>query len=573
MDGRNNDFNRFLDDPFNLYDLSITDVLRNDLLNNLHSVDQLLLILHNLNWLFDDLLHLHWHFHHQGARFLDLNQLFTLYDLGYDLLDDQFLGYFIADGHDLLNRSVDDLLPLYYLLNRDDLLNDLLHWFFDLDVDVLDLLHLHWFFDFNDLLNCHLHFSHGFTFDDLLDDDLNDLRHFHDLLDDPGYDYDLLNDLLNLHNLRHFHQLLHDLLDSHLDFLDAFDSAWHLHDLLDHALHHLDVSDVLHYGLLDLDNLGLVDYLFCEDLDGDYLRYVHFFDDYLGDFFRDTDDLFLDEGDFDLSVDDLLDLLDLLHHNVVDSLDLLDLNDRHELFLDHLNFLDNSFNRSHWDWFFDDLDDLNDGLGDGLDWHKFLNVDGDFLDDLLDGDLGLSYNFNDLLGDDLLLYDLDLHYLGHFDHLLDDALHVNWHFDDLLNDFLDRDDLFFVSHDFLDLRDNVVDRYLDLDNFGVDHDPFNDLLNLDDLGHFHLALDDLLLNGGNLHNFLRNSRHFDQLLNDVINYLHNFHWHVDNLLDLHILGYFDDLFHILLNRDHLRYFHDSLHSLLDDLLYLDDLGG
>ncbi len=71
---------------------------------------------------------------------------------------------------------------------------------------------------------------------------------------------------------------------------------------------------------------------------------MYLFDNNSHDLFRNADDSFLDDGNLHLSVDDLLDFLDLFNDHVVDSLDLFDLDNWDEFLLDDFNLFDDGLN-------------------------------------------------------------------------------------------------------------------------------------------------------------------------------------------------------------------------------------
>lgn len=71
---------------------------------------------------------------------------------------------------------------------------------------------------------------------------------------------------------------------------------------------------------------------------------MYLFDNDSHDLFRNADDSFLDDGNLHLSVDDLLDFLDLFNDHVVDSLDLFDLDNWDEFLLDDFYFFDDGLN-------------------------------------------------------------------------------------------------------------------------------------------------------------------------------------------------------------------------------------
>ena len=71
---------------------------------------------------------------------------------------------------------------------------------------------------------------------------------------------------------------------------------------------------------------------------------MYLFDNDSHDLFRNANDSFLDDGNLNLSVDDLLDFLDLFNDHVVDSLDLFDLDNWDEFLLDDFNLFDDGLN-------------------------------------------------------------------------------------------------------------------------------------------------------------------------------------------------------------------------------------
>lgn len=71
---------------------------------------------------------------------------------------------------------------------------------------------------------------------------------------------------------------------------------------------------------------------------------MYLFDDNLHNFFRNTNDSFLDDGNLDFSIDDLLNFLDLFNDNVVDSLDFLDLDNWNKLLSNDFDFFNDSLN-------------------------------------------------------------------------------------------------------------------------------------------------------------------------------------------------------------------------------------
>jgi hypothetical protein len=229
------------------------------------------------------------------------------------------------------------------------------------------------------------------------------------------------------------------------------------------------------------------------------------------------------------------------------------------------------------------------------------------LNDFIDADV-FNTNFNDLLDNLWHLYDF-LNGLVHRHQLLNDAVSGCWNLHGYYNRFLNLDDLLPLdvhidntlnldfSWDFAyDLDDLLLDDLMNgrdlltMDDFdGLVNDAVDNLLNLyvDVLDHFDLddlLLDDRYLNNlldlpnlllnynpvnGYLHNlwylydFLNNTRHNDDLLNDLLDF--DYLGHLDHLID----DLFDEDTHFLNLFDVARYLHDLLFDVLDHTWYVD----
>lgn len=211
-------------------------------------------------------------------------------------------------------------------------------------------------------------------------------------------------------------------------------------------------------------------------------------------------------------------------------------------------------------------------LDNSLNWDDLLDVDRNLLDNFTNDDVSLSNNFVDFLNDDLLLDDFDFNELGNLDNLFNDLLDVDWNLNNLLNDCFNGYNLLDDLDDLLDFRNNVMNWGLDLNNLSVDNDSINDLLNFDDSRNFYFVLNNLLLVGWNLNDFFSDGGDLDELFNDVVNYLDDFDWNMNDSFNLNEFRYFDNFLDVSFNGDNLRNLNDSLNDSFDDLFNFYDLG-
>lgn len=211
-------------------------------------------------------------------------------------------------------------------------------------------------------------------------------------------------------------------------------------------------------------------------------------------------------------------------------------------------------------------------LDNSLNWDDLLDVDRNLLDNFTNDDVSLSNNFVDFLNDDLLLDDFDFNELRNLDNLFNDLLDVDWNLNNLLNDCFNGYNLLDDLDDLLDFRNNVMNWGLDLNNLSVDNDSINDLLNFDDSRNFDFVLNNLLLVGRNLNDFFSDGGDLDELFNDVVNYLDDFDWDMNDSFNLNEFRYFDNFLDVSFNGDNLRNLNDSLNDSFDDLFNFYDLG-
>ena len=211
-------------------------------------------------------------------------------------------------------------------------------------------------------------------------------------------------------------------------------------------------------------------------------------------------------------------------------------------------------------------------LDDSLNFDDLLNVDRNLLDDFTNDNVGLSNNLVDFLDDDFLLDDFDFNNLGNLDNLLNNLFDVDWNLNNLLNNCLDGYNLFNHLYYFLDFRNNMVNWDLDLDNFSVDNDSIDNLFNFDDSRNFDFVLNNFFFIGRYLNDFFSDGRNLDKFFDDVIDYLDDFDWNMNDSFNFDEFGYFDNLLDVSFDWDDLRNLNDPLNDSLDDLFNFDDLG-
>lgn len=211
-------------------------------------------------------------------------------------------------------------------------------------------------------------------------------------------------------------------------------------------------------------------------------------------------------------------------------------------------------------------------LDDSLNFDDLLNVDRNLLDDFTNDNVGLSNNLVDFLDDDFLLDDFDFNDLGNLDNLLNNLFDVDWNLNNFLNNCLDGYNLFDDLDYLLDFRNNMVNWDLDLDNFSVDNDSIDNLFNFDDSRNFNFVLNNFFFIGRYLNDFFSDGRNLDKFFDDVIDYLDDFDWNMNNSFNFDEFGYFDNLLDVSFDWDDLRNLNDPLNDSLDDLFNFDDLG-
>lgn len=109
-----------------------------------------------------------------------------------------------------------------------------------------------------------------------------------------------------------------------------------------------------------------------------------------------------------------------------------------------------------------------------------------------------------------------------------------------------------------------------LNVFGVNYDFLHDFLDLDYFWNLLLNGNQHLPFGWDLDYLLFNGWHFDELLDDVIDYFNNFNRLVNYLLNFNVFWHLDNLFNIFLNWHNLWHFNDSLNYFFNNSLNLND---
>lgn len=498
----------FLNNLFNFDDLCLFDIAGDWLLDDFYWVDQFLLILNDLDRLFNNSLDFNWNLNNQCAWFLDLYQFFTLDNLRNDLFYNEFFRNFILKSDNLLNRSINDFFFLNNLFNWNNSFDNLLNWFFNLNVDIFNFLNFNWLFNFNNFLNNHLNFLDRFFFNYLFDNDLNNLRYFHNLFNDSWNNNNLFDNLLNFNDFGNFNKLFDNFFNSDLHLFDSFNCSWNLNNLLDNTLNDLNVFNVLNNRLLNLNNFGFVDDLLCEFLDWNNLRNMNFLNNDVVNDLRNLDNFLLDDRNFNSSINNFLNLNNLFNNDVINLLDFFDLDNWYKLFSNNLNFFDLSLNRSNWDWLLNYLGNLDKLLDNSLDWHKFLNIDWNFFDNLSNGYLSLSNDLYNFLSNNLLFNHFNFNNFWYFYNLFHNFLNINWYLDYLLNNLLNWNNLFLNFNNLSNFWNNMMNRLFNFNYLCVNNNSFNNLLDLDDFRNLDSVLNDLFSNGGNLNNFLGNCWNF-----------------------------------------------------------------
>jgi len=290
----------------------------------------------------------------------------------------------------------------------------------------------------------------------------------------------------------------------------------------------------------------------------------------LGGYFGYSYYLFLNNRNLNSSVDDLL---YLLNHDdrMVDNL----LNFFYPIPVD--NFFFNNFNLSDC-WHFN------------LDLHYFLDgfwYFNDLFHCLYNRNWSLDYDFNYFRKSNNLIHNFSgVAIFNNFDRLFNDTverfnyLHNSFHnlfpndfyFDDFSDNSFNLNYFLFNDLNFSDFRDCVIDdsfNYGWLFNFNYllpNNFYFNDFGDLDN--SFNYLLDD----SGYFHNFFSILGYFNNLFNDVVNYLNNFHWHMDDLFNFLDLDHLNWLFNDSFNWDDLRNFNDSFNNLFNNFFNFNNFG-
>lgn len=321
-----------------------------------------------------------------------------------------------------------------------------------------------------------------------------------------------------------------------------------------------------------LDKLGLVyDHRFSDVNFLDYGVFDSFDDGFLNNLSYNFHHLM-----HDWNLDDFLhfhwDLFDHFYDFFDNNFHRLDDLFSHQLFSDHLHFLDLHSFVHHFDYFLDNCRHFNNLLYSLNHWHDFLHDTIHWLVNGLDMVVhfkgfavfnGWYHLFNNAFND------FNPHLLNDF---LYNSVSEDWHFDNFLHNPFHWHDLLFYHFDFLRFLLNVIDHSLHFnDSFHL-----NDLL--DDCGdfnyfcHFLGQVNDFLYDCGHLNNLVDDLFQRDYFFNDLNLDSRNFKGHINDFFDLLESFDFDDFFDFFCNRDDDWYFdyflYDFLYDFFDLLYFL-----
>lgn len=406
-------------------------------------------------------------------------------------------------------------------------------------------------------------------FDSLLDHDfgdysLDDLGYLHDLLDHSRHHYDLLNDFLDLYHFGNLHHFLDDFLDRHLDLFDSIDVSENFDYLLFDVFDGFGDFDVVVDDFLDLYGLGFPHDDGFPDVDDNRNFSFDGLDEWFIDVLCDFEYFLVDYRYFNYPLYLLGHFPDHLHYHLCDLLDLLYAIDVDDFFNYHFNSVG----------LFNDISYLDDLLYDLRNFHDpllSLNNDNRLLHDAIHDHMTHFYMIFDFFGsqyfyflDDLLHYFFDFHYFGNSNDLFDYLFHNHWH-------------LYYSVHYLLHCHNLLLnDLHLTILSLNV----VDNLAHGDCLFHFHVSIDVFL------HDLY--FRYFTNNFDDPFDDSWNFHCSFDHLQHFHYFflnsgdddGHFNRYRNVLLNlsdfldldyflddsfdSDDLGYFHYSIHYFLDD---------
>lgn len=366
---------RFLDNIDYLLDTNFFTSNLDDLLHFLDDLDYFFYFSIDRDDLLNDPVDWHWDFDGNDGGLFDFDHFFNFDHLGNNAIDCDLLRYVYTNLNDLLLFLIDYLHNLDYLLNRHYLLHNLFNYSFNLIKNILDDFHLNNLILDDRHLNHLLYLFNLLYFHNTIDYFFNDLWHLNNLFNDPWYNNNLLNNFLNFNYLGYFHHFFNDLIDIDSNLFDTLEGAGYFNDLLDDDLDGIGLVDiVIHWffyfdDLVDLDNLvNILGHL-------DDLEDLGSFHDDLGDDLWNTDDLFLVEGDFHPTIDDLLDLL-INGHGLIDYLlDFFYPISIDDLLLNHFNLFDSGDFHLDLDYLLNSSGYFNNLLHNFFYWDSLFNDD------------------------------------------------------------------------------------------------------------------------------------------------------------------------------------------------------
>lgn len=240
-----NDFSyyRFLNCTENLLHSYLLNFHLNNSLNLLHNLNYLFYLSVHRNNFFNNTVNWYRYFNCNDSRPLDFNHFFNFHDFGHNSFNFDFPWNLDSNFYNFLGLFLYDFDNLVSLFNRNNLLDEFLNYSIDFIVNIFNDFHLNNSVLDDGNLNKPFYFSDPFYFHNPIHYFLNNLRHFHNLLDHSRYNHNPFNYFFNFNNFGHFYHLFNYSINANSHFLNSLDSSWYFNDFLNNDLHRVVLSD------------------------------------------------------------------------------------------------------------------------------------------------------------------------------------------------------------------------------------------------------------------------------------------------------------------------------------------
>jgi hypothetical protein len=237
----------------------------------------------------------------------------------------------------------------------------------------------------------------------------------------------------------------------------------------------------------------------------------------------------------------------------------------HYFLFNYFNFLNSGNLHSYFNnflynfnYFFDLFNCLND-------WNNLLNNSFDNLRNMLDIIDHFSCWFVGNCVDNLLNNPLYFDNDGFFNHSFNNLFYNLFNFFDFFYNFLDNDSFMPNNLYLFDLRNWMINNFLNYNSLFFFDNLFFDNFNFNNLGNLNPSFDNFLNYLWNLNNFFFYLFDLDNFFDYSVNVLYDLHRHMDYLFNFLYLGIIDYLFHNFLNRHNCLDFDHTLHNLFNNL--------